>query len=99
MLDWHKTSTLPPLHFHLQLLNFPLNGGSEVVVMPWSKSSVMRPISDLVGSLSVYVWSPGPMQTPSRSDGRKSCRRFFAAAFLDSSKCHWHHCITFVPYV
>lgn len=42
-----------------QLLNFPLNGGSDVVVMPWSKSSLMRPVSNVVGSLSVYVLCAG----------------------------------------
>jgi hypothetical protein len=73
----------PPPHFLLQLLNFPLNGGSEVVVMPWSKSSVMRPISDLVGSLSVYVLCAGGCR-PHRALMAGICRRFFAAAFLDS---------------
>ena len=37
----------------MQVLNFPLNGSSEVVVMPWSRSAVMKPLSTFLGSLSM----------------------------------------------
>ena len=48
-------------------MNFPLNGDSEVVVMPWSKSSVMRVVSAFLSSLSMYV--PCPLRPLPRRAG------------------------------
>ena len=63
----------------LQVLNFPLNGGTEVVVMPWSKSKVMKPVSGFLGSLSVYVEVvhalPGPCVASVSRDSRRRVAR------------------------